>query len=60
MHAPETDIDLAVSGLPAERYFKAVGYLEMESNFPVDLVDLNSVPDHLRQRILSEGKKLGV
>ncbi len=58
VHAPETDIDLAVSGLPSERYLEAVGYLERESTFPVDLVDLNNVPDRLRQRILAEGKKL--
>ena len=58
VHAPETDIDLAVSGLPSERYLEAVGYLERESTFPVDLVDLNNVPDQLRQRIFAEGKKL--
>jgi predicted nucleotidyltransferase len=58
VHAPETDIDLAVDGLPPERYLEAIGYLERESSFPVDLVDLNSVPNHLRQRILAEGRKL--
>jgi predicted nucleotidyltransferase len=58
IHAPETDIDLAVSGLPSERFLEAVGYLERASKFPVDLVNLESVPDHLRQRILAEGKKL--
>jgi predicted nucleotidyltransferase len=58
IHTPETDIDLAVSGLPSERFLEAVGYLERASKFPVDLVNLESVPDHLRQRILAEGKKL--
>ncbi len=58
IHTPETDIDLAISGLPEERYLEAVSYLERESKFPVDLVDLNKVSDHLRQRILAEGKSL--
>lgn len=58
IHAPETDIDLAVSGLSPERYLEAVSYLERESNFPVDLVELEKVSDHLRQRILAEGKLL--
>lgn len=58
VHAVETDIDLAVSGLPAERYLEAADYLERESNFPVDLVDLGKVPDYLRQRIVTEGKLL--
>lgn len=58
VHAAETDIDLAVSGLPAERYLESADYLERESNFPVDLVDLSKVSDHLRQRIVTEGKLL--
>ncbi len=58
VYAPETDIDLAVSGLPTERYLEAVGYLEQESNFPVDLVELDKLPAHLRERILTEGELL--
>ncbi len=58
IHAPETDIDLAVSGLPAEQYLEAVSFLERESKFPIDLVELSKVSDHLRQRILTEGKLL--
>jgi predicted nucleotidyltransferase len=58
VHDPDTDIDLAVSGLSAERYLEAVSYLERESNFSVDLVDLGRVPDHLRHRIMAEGKLL--
>jgi predicted nucleotidyltransferase len=58
IHTPETDIDLAVSGLPNEQFLEAVSYLERESKFPIDLVDLSKVSDHLRQRILTEGKLL--
>ncbi|MCK6624811.1 MAG: DUF4365 domain-containing protein [Anaerolineae bacterium] len=58
IHTPETDIDLAVSGLPEERFLDAVSYLERESKFPIDLIDLSKASDHLRQRILAEGKLL--
>jgi len=59
IYAAETDIDLAVCSLPPERYLEAVSYLERESGFPVDLVDLSRVPDHLRQRIVEEGRLVG-
>lgn len=58
VHTPETDIDLAVSGLPEERFLEAISYLERESKFPIDLIDLGKASDHLRQRILVEGKLL--
>ncbi|MCP4421152.1 MAG: DUF4365 domain-containing protein [Chloroflexi bacterium] len=56
--SPETDIDLAVSGLDPEQLFKAIGYLEQETNYPFDLVDLDSVPESLQERIFMEGKLL--
>ncbi|MFP4438423.1 MAG: DUF4365 domain-containing protein [Chloroflexaceae bacterium] len=56
--SPETDIDLAVSGLPAARYLDAVGFVERESNFSVDLVDLNQVSEEFSRRIVTEGKLL--
>jgi predicted nucleotidyltransferase len=55
---PNTDIDLAVSGLAPDKYFKAIGYLERETEFPFDLVDLEIAPDSLRERILQKGKLL--
>lgn len=58
IHTPETDIDLAVSDLPETRFLEAVSYLERESKFPIDLIDLSKASDHLRQRILVEGKLL--
>jgi predicted nucleotidyltransferase len=54
----ETDIDLAVRGLPPEQYFKAMGFLERESSFPTDLVEIANVSDYLQHRILTEGKIL--
>lgn len=55
---PKTDIDLAVRGLPKERLYEALGVLERETKFPGQLFDFEDLPEHLRQRILSEGKVL--
>lgn len=38
---PESDLDLAVRGMPAEHFFRAVGDLCTALSFPVDLVDLD-------------------
>ena len=54
----ETDIDLAVSALPAGTYLEIAAYLERESRFAVDVVELEHVPDSLRERILREGRLL--
>ena len=54
----ETDIDLAVRALPAGKYLEAVGYIEHESRFAIDVVELESVPVSLRERILREGRLL--
>ena len=50
-----SDIDLAVSGMPAENYFKALGHLLMESPYSCDLVAIEDAPDLLRQRIKEDG-----
>ncbi len=55
---PETDIDLAVQGMPAENFYKALNFLEHETEFPVDLIDLDTAPKQLRERVLAEGKPL--
>jgi len=54
----ETDIDLAVRGLPGKQLFQAVTFLERQSDFPIDVVDLDGLSDYLRQRIQKEGKVL--
>lgn len=50
-----SDIDLAVSGMPSENYFKALGHLLMESPYACDLVAIEDAPDLLRQRIEEDG-----
>jgi uncharacterized protein len=48
------DIDLAVEGLPASRYFKFYGELMFALSKPVDLVDL-SEPSRFTHMIQQEG-----
>ncbi|MFQ6044473.1 MAG: nucleotidyltransferase family protein [Candidatus Poribacteria bacterium] len=50
-----SDIDLAVSGMPTENYFKALGHLLMESPYTCDLVTIEDASDLLRQRIEEDG-----
>jgi predicted nucleotidyltransferase len=52
---PNSDLDLGVSGLPAERFYRAVGRLLSELLIPVDLVDLDR-PTPLVRRLRQTGK----
>lgn len=38
---PESDVDLAVRGLPAERFYEAVGKVILSISRPFDLIDLD-------------------
>lgn len=40
-HRPDSDWDLAVRGLPPERFFRALAHITAASTRPVDLVDLD-------------------
>ncbi|MEW6274719.1 MAG: nucleotidyltransferase domain-containing protein [Bacillota bacterium] len=52
----DSDIDLAMVGLPEEQYIKAYGLAEgLARPFPVDLVFLESAVDSLRERVNKEG-----
>lgn len=52
------DIDIAVSGVPAEDFFTYYGKVSMEVKDDVDIVDLKDVSPHLHRRIISKGKVL--
>jgi uncharacterized protein len=54
----DSDVDLAVSGLPGDRYFKALADLMEVFAGPVDLVRLEGAPESLRERIAAEGERL--
>lgn len=53
----DSDIDMAVAGLPVELYFAALGRLMMESPFDIDLKPMEDVSYLLKQRI-AKGKVL--
>src|SRR5437667_2996412 len=50
-----SDFDFATEGLPPERYFGCLGALLQRLPLPVDLVELESASEMLRQRVLAEG-----
>jgi len=50
------DIDIAVSGIKPKDFFKFYGKVSMIVDDEVDLIDLDDVREHLRNRILSKGK----
>jgi uncharacterized protein len=55
---PESDVDLAVEGLPTSDYFKALADLMGLFHAPVDLVRLEEAAESLRERVLLEGREL--
>jgi predicted nucleotidyltransferase len=55
---PETDIDLAISGFEPGKLYKIIGFVELETQFSFDLIDLNGALPALRERILTEGELL--
>ena len=55
---PESDVDLAVSGMPSAGYFEALATLMALFGTRVDLVRLEDAPDSLRNHVLVSGKEL--
>ncbi|MBL8724327.1 MAG: nucleotidyltransferase domain-containing protein [Planctomycetes bacterium] len=54
----DSDLDLAVTGLPAEHLFTAMARAARAARRPVDLVRLEEAPNSLRSRIEAEGEVL--
>ncbi len=50
-----SDFDFAIEDLPKERYLNCLGTLLQTMPLPVDLVELESASEMLRERILTEG-----
>ncbi len=48
-----SDIDLAVEGLPPDRYYRALSELDQLVHCPVDLVELEHASPELRSQIES-------
>ncbi|MFQ3613394.1 MAG: nucleotidyltransferase domain-containing protein [Cyanobacteriota bacterium] len=56
--AEESDIDLAVAGIPKERFFEALAKVNRHSRRWVDLKPLEDLDPYFRQRILQTGIEL--
>ena len=56
-----SDLDLAVWGLGADDYFKAVGRVQDEgARFSVDLIRMEQAPDSLCAVVREEGRELPI
>lgn len=55
---PDSDIDLAVAGLPAPVFFSALAQAAKLSDFPVDLKPLEALDSHFRDRVLETGEDI--
>ena len=53
-----SDIDLAVEGLPGSIFFDAVGELLLCAKFPLNLIPLRNCPESLRKKIITTGEHL--
>ena len=56
--AQARDIDIAISGVSDQDFFKYYGRISMAVEDEVDLVDLKDLPEHFYHRIVSRGKVL--
>lgn len=55
---PDSDLDLAVLGLPPGRLIEAYDRLWQRAGTPVDLVALETCAPELRARILADGEEV--
>jgi len=52
---PGSDLDLAVRGIPPERYFRVGGQVMLAVSRPVDIIDLDS-PTPFTEFLIRKGK----
>ena len=53
-----SDIDLAVEGLPGSIFFEAAGELLLHTRFPLNLIPLRNCRESLREKIATTGERL--
>jgi uncharacterized protein len=56
--SPESDIDLAVEGIPSLKYFQALGKINLPSDRWIDLKPLESLEPYFLKRVLETGECL--
>ncbi len=52
----ESDIDLAVAGIPSSKYFQALGKVNLFSDRWINLKPLESLEKHFLKRVLETGE----
>ncbi len=55
---PDSDIDLAVAGLPAAAFFAALAQASKLSEFPVDLKPMEALDPYFKARALASGEEI--
>lgn len=55
---PRSDLDVAVEGLPPERYFGALAQAQEMTTFRVDIHSLETMFDYMRESVRKEGVPL--
>ena len=55
-----SDIDLGVSGISPEDYYRIWKDIEALSKFKVDLIDLDRCSQEFRQKVLAEGRRFQI
>ncbi len=55
---PDSDIDLAVEGLPAAVFFPALAQAGKMSRFPVDLKPLEDLDPYFKSKVLATGEEI--
>ena len=55
---PRSDLDVAVEGLPPERYFRALAQAQEMTRLPLDLLSLETALDYMRESVRKEGVPL--
>lgn len=58
LFSPTSDIDLAVSGIPSDRFFQAFYKVAFLEDIRVEIVDIEECKDYIRESIKKEGMKL--
>ena len=55
---PRSDLDLAVEGLPRERFFAVLARAQAMTDFELDLVPVETATEYLRRTLREEGVAL--
>jgi predicted nucleotidyltransferase len=55
---PGSDVDIAVSQCPPERFYRLSAQLERALELPLDLIDLDRAPNDFAQHVRTTGRRI--